>query len=134
MYFDKTLKMCGFVKNGEELCVYKWTNSSMVIFLVLYIDDILLIKNNIPALQSVKLWLSSQFFMKDLGETSHILGMKIYKDRSKKLLRLSQSTYIDTVLKRFSMTNSKRSYLSIGQKISLSKKDYPTTSQDKAYK
>ena len=65
--------------------------------------------------------------MKDLGEASYILGMKIYRDRSKKMLGLSQSTYIDTMLKRFSMENSKKGYLPIGHEISLSKKDCPTT-------
>ena len=84
-------------------------------------DDILLIENDVPALQGIKIWLSSQFSMKDLGEASYILGMRIYRDRSKRLLGLSQSTYIDTMLKRFSMENSKKSYLPIDHKISLSK-------------
>ena len=85
----------------------------MIIFLVLYVDDILLIGNDVAVLQGIKVWLSSQFSMKDLGEASFILGMKIYRDRSKRLLGLSQSTYIDTVLKRFSMDNSKKGYLLI---------------------
>ena len=89
-------------------------------------DDILLIRNDIPALQGIKIWLSSHFSMKDLGEASYILGMRIYRDRSKRLLGLSQSTYIDTMLKRFSMENSKKGYLLIGHGISLSKRDYPT--------
>ena len=78
---------------------------------MLYVDDILLIGNDIPALQRIKVWLSSQFSIKDLGEASYILGMRIYRDRSKRLLGLSQSMYIDTVLKRFSMENSKKGYL-----------------------
>ena len=49
--------------------------------------------------------------MKDLGEASYILGMKIYRDRSKRMLGLSQFTYINTVLKMFSMENSKKGYL-----------------------
>ena len=49
--------------------------------------------------------------MKDLGETTYILGIKIYRDRSKRLLGLSQSTYIDKMLKRFSMEHSKRGYV-----------------------
>ena len=65
--------------------------------------------------------------MKNLGEASYILGMKIYRDRSKKMLGLSQSTYIDTVLKRFNMKNFKKGYLPIGLEISLSKKDCLTT-------
>ena len=108
IYFDKVIKMYGFIKNGEEPCIYKWANGPVVIFFVLYVDDILLIENDIPALQKIKVWLSSQFSMKDLGEASYILEMKIYRDRSKKMLGLSQFMYIDTVLKRFSMENSKK--------------------------
>ena len=55
MHFDKMIKMYGFVKNGEEPYIYKWANSFIVIFLVLYVDDILLMENDVPALQSVKL-------------------------------------------------------------------------------
>ena len=69
--------------------------------------------------------------MKDLGEASYILGMRIYRDRSKRLLDLSQSTYIDTMLKRFSMENFKKGYLPIGHRISLSKRDCPTTPQER---
>ena len=57
--------------------------------------------------------------------------MRIYRDRSAKLLGLSQSMYIDTVLKRFSMENSKKGYLSIGHGISLSKKDCATTPEER---
>ncbi|MCP6423733.1 hypothetical protein NL463_30935, partial [Klebsiella pneumoniae] len=58
--------------------------------------------------QSVKVWLSKNFTMKDLGEASYILGMKIYRDRSRRMIGLIQGTYIQKVLKRFSMENSKR--------------------------
>ena len=48
--FDKCIKTYGFIKNGEEPYVYKWANGSTVVFLVLYVDDILLIGNDIPTL------------------------------------------------------------------------------------
>ena len=69
--------------------------------------------------------------MKDLGEVTYILGIKIYRDRSKRLLGLSQSTYVDTMLKRFSMENSKKGYFSIDQRISLSKGDCLTILQER---
>ena len=133
MRFDKCIKLYGFVRNGEEPCIYKRVNSFVVVFLVLYVDDILLISNDVATLQEIKVWLSSQFTMKDLGEASYILGMKIYRDRSRRLLGLSQSTYIDTVLKRFSMENSKKGYLSIGHGITLSKKDCTTTPEEREH-
>ena len=55
--------------------------------------------------------------MKDLGEASYILGMKIYRDRSKRMLGISQSTYIETMLKRFGMENFKKGYLLINHEI-----------------
>ena len=111
--------------------MYKKTSGSAIVFLVLYVDDILLIGNDIPMLQSVKVWLSKQFFMKDLGEASYILGIKIYRDRSRRMLGLSQSRYIDQVLKRFSMERSKRGYLPIGHGIHLSKKMSPKTPEER---
>ena len=53
--------------------MYKKNNSNVVVFLVLYVDDILLIENDVGTLLSIKVWLSAQFNMKDLGESSHIL-------------------------------------------------------------
>ena len=82
------IKSYGFIKNKEKPCIFKWVNDSVIIFLVLYMDDILLIENDIPGLQGIKIWLSSQFSMKDLGEASYILGMKIYRDKSKRMLGL----------------------------------------------
>ena len=94
-------------------------------------DDILLIENDVLILQKINVWLSSQFSMKDLGETVYILGMKIFRDRSKRLLGLFQSTYIDIMLKWFSMENFKKCYLSIGREISLAKGDCLTTPQER---
>ena len=43
IHFDMTIKTYSFVKNREEPCIYKWANGPVVVFLVLYVDDILLI-------------------------------------------------------------------------------------------
>ena len=52
--FDMTVKEFGFIKNKDEQYVYKKTSESAIVFLVLYVDDILLIGNDIPMMQSVK--------------------------------------------------------------------------------
>ena len=86
-----TVKEFSFIKNKDEPCVYKKISGSTVVFLILYVDDILLIKNDIPVTQSIKTWLSNKFFIKDLSEASYILGIKIYSNRSKRILGISQS-------------------------------------------
>ncbi|WRX11051.1 Reverse transcriptase [Theobroma cacao] len=129
--FDEAVKRFDLIKNEDEPCVYKKVSGSAIIFLVLYVDDILLIGNGIPLLQSTKIWLSKQFSMKDLGETTYILGIKIYRDRSKRLLGLSQSLYIDKVLKRFSMMESKKGHLPMSQGIYLSKDMCPKNQKER---
>jgi hypothetical protein len=59
--FDEVIKGFGFIKNEEEPCVYKRTSGSALVFLVLYVDDILLIGNNIPMLDAVKSSLQKSF-------------------------------------------------------------------------
>ncbi|MCQ7222035.1 DDE-type integrase/transposase/recombinase [Salmonella enterica] len=129
--FDDAIKQFGFIKNEDEPCVYKRVSGSTVVFLILYVDDILLIGNDIPSLQSVKTWLGSCFSMKDLGEAAYILGIKIYRDRSKRLLGLSQSTYIDKVLLRFAMQNSKKGFLPMSHGVSLSKTQSPSSREER---
>nr|GEZ56679.1 hypothetical protein [Tanacetum cinerariifolium] len=53
------------------------------------------------------------------GETTFILGMKIYRDRSKRLFGLCQSAYMDKILKRFSMDNSKRDNITMQERLYL---------------
>ena len=79
--FDEKIKEFDFIRCEEDSCVYKKFSGSKVAFLVLYVDDILIIGNNIPMLEFVKEWLKKCFSMKDLGEAEYILGIKIYRDR-----------------------------------------------------
>ena len=129
--FDEVIKSFGFVQNVEEFCVYKKSSWSSVAFLVLYVDDILLIGNDVKLLESVKEYLNSQFSMKDLGEAAYILGIKIYRDRSKRLLALSQETYLEKILKKFNMENSKKGFLPIPKGIRLSVTQCPVTAKDR---
>ncbi|GJT74846.1 retrotransposon protein, putative, ty1-copia subclass [Tanacetum coccineum] len=111
----------GFSQNRDEPCVYVKASGSYVTFLILYVDDILIMGNNIPMLQDVKSYLGRCFAMKDLGEAAYILGIKIYRDRSKRLIGLCQSAYIEKILKRFYMENSKRGTIQMQEKLKLSK-------------
>ena len=60
-----------------------------VIFMILYVDDIQLIGNDVGPLSLVKIWLFTQFQMKDLGEMQYVLGIKVFRDRKNKKLALS---------------------------------------------
>nr|GEZ32445.1 hypothetical protein [Tanacetum cinerariifolium] len=72
-------------------------------------------------MDDVKSYLGRSFAMKDLGDAAHILGIKIYRDRSKRLIGLCQSAYIEKILKRYYMENSKRGTIPMQEKLKLSK-------------
>src|SRR5436305_15131990 len=80
---------------------------------------------------SSKEWLSSQYSMKDLGEANFVLGIKIFRDRTKRLLGLSQAQYIDNIVKRFNLEESKRGYLPERHGVVLSKSMSPQTDEEK---
>jgi hypothetical protein len=113
-----------FIKNVEES--YKKVSGSAIVFLVLYVDDILLIGNDISMMKVVKSSLRKSFSMKDLGEAAYILYIKIYRDRSKRLIGLNQDPYIDNILNQFNMQDSKKGFLPMSHGITLSKKQCPT--------
>ncbi|KAA0026154.1 gag/pol protein [Cucumis melo var. makuwa] len=100
--FDTAIKSYSFDQNVDEPCVYKKINKGKVAFLVLYVDDILLIGNDVGYLTDVKAWLAVQFQMKDLGEAQYVLGIQ----------------------------NSKKSLLPFRHEVHLSKEQCPKTPQE----
>jgi hypothetical protein len=120
--FDETIKIFGFKENVEDNCVYVKFKKGKFIFLILYVDDILLASNDVRLLQETKGFLSSNFDMKDLGEASYVLGIQIHRDRRNGVLGLSQKAYLEKVLKKFNMHASKATPAPIqkGDKFGLS--------------
>ncbi|GJZ76759.1 retrotransposon protein, putative, ty1-copia subclass [Tanacetum coccineum] len=105
-------------------------SGSNVTFLILYVDDIIIMGNHIPSLQSVKDYLGKCFAMKDLGEAAFILGIKIYRDRSKRLIGLGQNAYMDKILKRYKMDNSKRGHIPMQERLDLNKTQGASTPKE----
>jgi hypothetical protein len=101
--FDETIRSFGFKENEEDNCIYAKFRNMKFIFLILYVDDILLASSDVRLLLETKRFLSSDFDMKDLGEASFVLGIEIYRDRRNGVLGLSRKAYLEKVLKKFSM-------------------------------
>ncbi|KAL5559247.1 hypothetical protein UlMin_035458 [Ulmus minor] len=81
--FHQIIVSYGFEANLMDECVYHKFSGSKYIFLVLYVDDILLATNDISILHDTKRFLSKHFEMKDLGDASFVLGIHIHRDRSR---------------------------------------------------
>jgi len=82
----------------EDHCVYVKRSKGNFLILSLYVDDILLAENDKKMIVATQGCLSSKFEMKDMCKASYMLKVKILKDHFKKLLGLSQETYIKKIL------------------------------------
>src|SRR3954464_5091035 len=69
----------GFEANLVDNCVYQKFCGSLFVFLVLYVDDILLRSNHKGLLRETKIFLLKNFDMKDLREASFVLGITTKK-------------------------------------------------------
>jgi len=83
--------------------------SEEYIYLLLYIDDMLIASKNRSSIDKLKVQLSSEFKTKDLGEAKMILGMKIERDRVKGKVSLTQKAYLYKVLQKFLIGNEAKS-------------------------
>ncbi|KAH9704742.1 Integrase catalytic domain-containing protein [Citrus sinensis] len=113
-------------RSKYDSCVYfKTLPSGNFIYLLLYVDDMLLACKQREELECLKDELSSEFEMKDLGPATKILGMDIIRDRVSKTLFLSQTGYVEKVLSRFGMKESKPVLTPLGAQFRLSKQEEP---------
>jgi hypothetical protein len=128
--FDTYMMGLGFTRSKEDHCVYSKLIGDHLIYLVLYVDDMLLIGNNKEIIQDVKTQLSSKFDMKDLGASNFILGMEIKRDRKKRKLWLNQRKYVETILQRFNMQECKPVKVPIPIGVKLSTDQCPKTHEE----
>jgi hypothetical protein len=128
--FDTYILGLGFVRSRDDHCVYSKQVGNHFIYVVLYVDDMLLVGNNMDVIKEVKSQLSSKFDMKDLGAANFILGMEIKRDRANRKLWLNQRKYVETILQRFNMHGSKSVKVPIPIGVKLSADHCPKTQEE----
>ena len=83
--------------------------SGEYIYLLLYVDDMLIAYKSISVIDKLKKDLSFEFEMKDLGEAKKVLGMKIERDRKGGKVTLTQKGYLRKVLQKFNINGDTKS-------------------------
>lgn len=131
--FDSFMTSNGYKRTVADPCVYfRKFPGDIFIILLLYVDDMLVVGQNLELISNLKKDLSKSFDMKDMGPAKQILGMEIVRDRKARKLWLSQEKYIERVLERFNMKHAKPVCTPLASHFKLSKRDCPTTEKEKA--
>jgi hypothetical protein len=113
---DKTMKRAGLVPTNADPCVYVDKNTRT--FVLIYVDDILIISGNQERERQIKDVLSKAFRIKDFGLAKYCLGIQIEQNENE--ICLSQAGYIREILKRYRMEDCKPvlTPLAVGSKLS----------------
>ena len=129
--FDAFMAEHDFKRTESDHCVFiKRYASGDFLILLLYVDDMLIVGQDRIKIAALKKDLSKSFAMKDLGPAKQILGMRITRDRTKRLLWLSQERYVEKVLERFNMHKSKSVNTPLAGHFKLSLKQSPTSEKE----
>ncbi|KAL0418133.1 UNVERIFIED_CONTAM: Retrovirus-related Pol polyprotein from transposon TNT 1-94 [Sesamum radiatum] len=129
--FDNFMKTLMFHKSAYDPCLYfKFVNNAPI-FLVLYVDDMLIASPDLSMIEKLQNDLRKTFEMKDLGNAKKILGMTIDRDRKTSSIFLNQKAYVISVLEKFSMINAKSSSVPLAPHFQLSKDQSPKSDSEK---
>lgn len=131
--FDDFLMNLSFQRCSYDSCVYTLRkHGELILYLLLYVDDILIACSSNEELDNLKARLNAEFEMKNLGEAKRILGMDIIRNRSRGELFLSQEGYMKKVVRRFRMHEAKPVTTPLGQHDKLSKQQGPQSEEGRA--
>jgi hypothetical protein len=116
---DAFFKSIEFMKSEADPRVYVAQVGDVKFFIVVHVDDLILVCNDQNKLLQIKEELNQKFEMKDLGELHFFLGMEVERNCDERLLRINQIKYLKEILKRFRMEECKPIGVPLDPKVKL---------------
>lgn len=116
-----TMLRLGFVQFPSEPCMYSKGTAGKEIYVAIYVDDLVIATSDMSEMQSFKEELFCTYKMKDLGPIKHLLGMEVTQDLINGTIKITQSNYIEEVLRRFGMLDCKPCNVPMSSALSLCK-------------
>lgn len=105
--FNEFIVKLGFKRCLSDQCLYIKNEKGDVCYILLYVDDLLIISNDLNRIKIIKQLLSKEFEMTDIGEADTFLGMQIQRDAANKMISLSQTNYLKNMVIKFNMADCK---------------------------
>jgi len=122
--FDMCMLENGFKASECDKCIYYKSFENDHVIISLYVDDLLIFGTSLNIIKNTKNLLCENFSMKDLGNASVILGMKITKMNDG--IFLDQSHYVEKILKKFGFHDVKHASTPLESSIHL----FPTMNEN----
>lgn len=99
----KFLRSINFAPLYSDACVFKHASNGS--FVIVYVDDLLIIAAKLRIVEAAARDLLSKFAMRELGDASFYLGCRIIRDRPNRKIFMVQDAFIERAAARFKVTN-----------------------------
>ncbi|GBN42655.1 Retrovirus-related Pol polyprotein from transposon TNT 1-94 [Araneus ventricosus] len=129
---DEKLKSFCLNPLSSDKCVYKLKNSKGELIVIIYVDDLICCTSNVNLYLEFKNVLSNEFAIKDQGKLNFCLGIEFSQNVKNGQIAMSRSKYIENVLGKFSMLDSKTVKTPLDPSVKLTKEMCPKTEAEKA--
>lgn len=128
--FNSFMVRIGFKKSLADHCLYTKFDNNSICYVLLYVDDLLIVCNDVRMTNTIKGLFMQQFEMVDMGKASNFLGIHMARDEANGAISLNQSQYFKKVLQKFDMTNCKAAATPIENGLYIEKGDPDRCSKD----
>lgn len=105
--FHRFVTRIGFKRCSSDYCLYTKFENGIRCYILLYVDDLLIVCDDDKLVRVIKQMLTREFDMTDIGAVNTFLGIHIERDRKNGIIQLSQSQYLSKVLNKFGMNDCK---------------------------
>lgn len=131
--FNDFMTTHGYTRLRSEPNVYIRHSSFSFLAVALYVDDIPVLGSSQSVVSHAVAELKAAFPITDLGNLTYFLGLQIIRDRSAGTLLVHQSSFVDSLLKEFGLSDLKPTHTPLPTGCKLSSAECPTSDGDKAY-
>ena len=124
--------MHGFHRTVSDSATYVKGSGRTLTILALYVDDMLIMSEDVREVFRTKDLLKKEYKMKDLGELNTVLGMRVRRSIVDGWLTVDQEDYAVEILQKFQMADSKPQQIPISTDNKLTQQDCPISDEEKA--
>lgn len=132
--FHDFIVTIGFIQSTADYCIYIYRTNDTLVYLLIYVDDILITGNDDKIITKIKQQLSARFEIKDLGDINTFMSLNIKYDVKKGIMKIDQSKYAKKIVKRFGMETSNPVKTPIEPNLKLEKNDDDNLVTQKPYR
>lgn len=104
---NEFIESLGFKRSDVDQCVYTQNVNGEIVYIGLYVDDIIFIGRDAAYIQQIKKQFADRFAIKEFDTASKILSIEITRDRKNRSLTINMPHYIDNLLSKFNMSGCK---------------------------